>query len=71
MFAVIELPGVNNGHSGVIREIPVCGKLWVEGAAAAGAGLFGELTGCDGVALIAGEAAAGVAGMSYFCSCSK
>lgn len=51
--------------------LPVCGRLWAEGAAAAGAGLLGEFTGCDGVALVAGEAAAGVAGMSYFCSCSK
>lgn len=51
--------------------IPVCGRLCAEGAAAAGAGLFGEFTGCEGVALMAGEAAAGVAGMSYFCSCSR
>lgn len=51
--------------------LPVCGRLWAEGAAAAGAGLLGEFTGRDGVALVTGEAAAGVAGMSYFCSCSR
>lgn len=45
---------------------------WLAGVTAAGAGLLGEPTPgvAEGTGLEAGEAA-GVAGMSYFCSCSR
>lgn len=50
------------------------GTVWLAGAAVTGTELLGELA--PGVAIVgegvvAGEEAAGVAGMSYFCSCSK
>lgn len=55
--------------------MPDSGMPWLAGAAAMGVELLGELA--PGVAmgleawLEAGEVAAGVAGMSYFCSCSR
>lgn len=52
------------------RVIPICARGCTAGtgAAAAGAGLLGGLTGTEGTGLAAGEEAAG---MSYFCSWSK
>lgn len=52
------------------KVIPICarGCTAETGAAAAGAGLLGGLTGTEGTGLAAGEEAAG---MSYFCSWSK
>lgn len=41
-----------------------CGRFCAAGAAAAGAGLLGELVGSEGAGVTAGEAEA--AGMSYF-----
>lgn len=54
--------------------MPDRGTVWLAGTAVTGAELLGELA--PGVAIVgegvvAGEEAAGVAGMSYFCSCSK
>ena len=70
-FRVKNKQGRIRNKRKTVEEIPVCGRLWAEGAAAARAGLRGEFTGWEGIALMAGEAAAGVAGMSYFCSCNK
>lgn len=50
------------------RVMPICASGCTVGAAAAGAGLLGGLTGTEGTGLAAGEVAAG---MSYFCNCSK
>lgn len=50
------------------RVIPICASGCTVGAAAAGAGLLGGLTGTEGTGLAAGDVAAGI---SYFCNCSK
>lgn len=46
---------------------------WLAGVVLGSAGLFGELAAgaAAGTGLGAGAAAAGVAGMSYFCTCSR
>lgn len=54
-----------------MRVTPVTGTLWEAGAAAAGAGLLGELEGSEEVGVTLGEEAAVAAGISYFCSCSR
>lgn len=59
---------VGEGTCGTIVT-PESGRLWTAGAAAASAGLLGELMGKDGVTM--GDVAAVAAGMSYFCSCSR
>lgn len=41
------------------------------GAAAAGAGLLGELEGSEEVGVTLGDEAVVAAGISYFCSCSR
>lgn len=53
--------------------MPDSGAVWLAGVVVMGAGLLGELAPgvAMGTGLEAGEVAAGVAGMSYFCSCSR
>ncbi len=53
------------------RVKPLCGRLWADGAAAAGAGLLGEFPGREGAALNAGDVAAVADGISYFWSWSR
>lgn len=70
LAAANGLPGTEGEGTNVM---PDNGIAWLTVAAATDAGLFGELA--LGVAVgtgleaAAGEAVAGVAGMSYFCSC--
>ncbi len=56
---------------GELRVKPLCGRLWADGAAAAGAGLLGEFPGREGAALNAGDVAAVADGISYFWSWSR
>lgn len=71
--AASGLPGMEAVDEGVCctSVTPVKGILWEAGAAAAAAGLLGELAGREDVGVTPGEVAAVAAGMSYFCSCSR
>ena len=66
------LPGTEVVGEGT-RVMPWRGRPWLATEAAAGAGLLGVMEGSEvAAALPAGvEAAAEVAGMSYFCSWSR
>ena len=71
MFGRTGRPCAVGEEAGCTRLMPVCGRLWVAGAADAGAGLLGELLGREVAELREGEVAAVAVGMSYFCSCSR
>lgn len=70
--AVNGLPGTEVAGEGA-SVIPDNGMVWLADAGASGLRLLKELaTGVAvGAGLEAGEGAAGVAGMSYFCSCNR
>lgn len=64
------LPGMDAVGEGS-RVAPACGVAWVAGEMTIG--LLGEVAVLvtPGAGLEAGEVAASVAGMSYFCTCSR